>query len=70
MKTQKPDIDNFIDGVDSKKPKVKEPKESLPKFLLSIPESLRQELKIEAIKANINMSDYICGILEKRKELK
>lgn len=68
MKTQKPDMDNFIDGVDSKKTKVKESKKSLVKFLLSIPKKLREELRIEAIKADVNMSDYICGILEKRKK--
>lgn len=70
MKTKKPDMDNFVDGADSKKSKSKEAQKRFPKYLLSIPESLRQELKIEAIKADVNMSDYICSILKKRKALK
>lgn len=42
----------------------------MPKFLLSLPAELRKEIRIESIKKGYqNMSEYICVILEKRKEL-
>lgn len=50
------------------------PKEAAPKrspartskYLLSIPEDLRREIRIEAITLGIDMSTYICSILRKR----
>jgi len=36
------------------------------KYLLSIPEDLRMEIRIEAITRGIDMSTYICSILRKR----
>lgn len=69
--TKKPDIDDFIKGAKNEKVKKiqKEDSENLVKYLLRLPEELRKELRHEAIEKNINMSQYICNILEKRKEL-
>lgn len=36
------------------------------KYLLSIPEDLRREIRIEAITRGIDMSTYICSILRNR----
>lgn len=45
-------------------PKVSE-KDS--KYLLRIPENLRREIRIEALTQGIDMSNYICNILRKRR---
>jgi hypothetical protein len=71
IKTKKPDIDDFIKGATAEQDitKQKENNEELVKYLLRLPDDLRKELRHEAIEKNINMSQYICSILEKRKEL-
>ncbi len=70
IKTKKPDVDDFIKGaqIEEIETKKKEKKE-LAKYLLKLPEELRRELRHEAIEKNMNMSEYICSILERRKEL-
>jgi hypothetical protein len=37
------------------------------KYLLRIPEDLRREIRIEALTRGIDMSNYICNILRKRR---
>ncbi len=68
IKTEKPkDIDKFI--TEAKAEKIKKKEEKSAKYLLKIPENLRKEIRHEAIEMGVNMSDYICSILEKRKLL-
>ena len=70
IKTKKPDIDDFIKGAQIEKIETKKnEKKELAKYLLKLPKELRRELRHEAIEKNMNMSEYICSILEKRKEL-
>jgi hypothetical protein len=70
IKTKKPDVDDFIKGAQIEKIETnKKEKKELAKYLLKLPEELRRELRHEAIEKNMNMSEYICSILERRKEL-
>ena len=70
IKTKKPDVDDFIKGAQTEKIETKKKeKKELAKYLLKLPEELRRELRHEAIEKNMNMSEYICSILERRKEL-
>jgi predicted DNA binding CopG/RHH family protein len=51
----------------SKKDTVRSAPEKETKYLLRIPEDLRREIRIEALTRGIDMSNYICSILRKRK---
>lgn len=70
IKSKKPDVDDFIKGAKTEQaePQKKEKKE-LARYLLRLPEELRRELRHEAIEKKMNMSEYICNILERREEL-
>jgi hypothetical protein len=72
IKAKKPfeDVEDFINNptIESGKTK-KQEKINLAKYLLRLPEELRTELRHEAIEKKLNMSAYICSILERRKEL-
>jgi len=70
IKSKKPDVDDFIKGAKTEQaePQKKEKKE-LARYLLRLPEELRRELRHEAIEKKMNMSEYICSILERREEL-
>lgn len=67
MEIKKPGVDEFVKKGDKK---VKQPKPKISsKYLLSIEEGLRTEIRIEAIHASKDMSQYICDILKRRKEI-
>ena len=69
-------VDDFISGAaatraeaaagSKKEKKAAEPKS---KYLLAIDKKMREQIRIEAIGQGINMSEYICDILRRRKEL-
>ena len=64
--------DKFIQGAAANKASKNTQKEKpQSKYLLHIPADLRQEIRLESIKNGFpNMSDYICSILKKRKQIK
>jgi len=51
----------------NKKNTVRSAPEKDTKYLLRIPEDLRREIRIEALTQGIDMSNYICNILRRRK---
>lgn len=66
-------VDDFIGGAAATKADTATAKKKAPapesKYLLAIDKRLRDQLKIEAIGLGVNMSEYICVILRRRKEL-
>ena len=76
-KKETPGVDDFIQGAaatkaDTAKAKAKKPVGPEPKFtLLFDDKEMREEIRIEAIQGGYrNMSEYVCHILRRRKELK
>ncbi len=66
IKTDKPkDIDKFITSSGTEKVE----NEKMVRYLLTMPEPLRRAIRHEAIEQGVNMSDYICSIIEKRDNL-
>lgn len=69
-------VDDFIGGAVATKAEAaagskKEKKATEPKskYLLAIDKRMREQIRIEAIGEGVNMSEYICRILRRRKEL-
>lgn len=73
IKSAKPkmeEVEDFIGGSEFERPGFRRrSNQVLVSYLLRIPEKLRREIRHESIEENMNMSEYICHILKKRKRL-
>lgn len=67
-KPNKAKIDSFLSSARADTGRHKNKPDS--KYLLAIPEELRQAIRLESIELGYsNMSTYICEILERRQEI-